>query len=132
MRKIMIGLSGVLLVASVAAPAAASKPRQPTEGLEAGHKVTICHRTSSTKTAKAYRVITVDIASSGGRRKLMGHLRHTLELNNRGRADFIPGFTYPGYPPFAGASHEGADTTGLSDKCVVEPPEPPEPPQQPV
>ena len=46
MRRITIGVAGALLVASLAAPAAATQPTSP-DVVGNGHLVTICHATSS-------------------------------------------------------------------------------------
>jgi hypothetical protein len=104
----------MLLVGSLAAPAAASKPSDSPD-LEGGHRVTICHATSSSNPDNYWQVITVDIASSGGRNKLMGHLEHAREPNKKdGRGDAIPPYSYPGYPPFAGI---GLGQPGLPSAC---------------
>jgi hypothetical protein len=104
----------MLLVGALAAPAAASKPSDSPD-LEGGHRVTICHATSSSNPANFWHVITVDIASSGGRDKLMGHLEHAREPNKKDeRGDAIPQFSYPGFPPFEG---EGLGQPGLPQAC---------------
>jgi hypothetical protein len=96
-KKIGYGLVSALLVASMATPASASKPL-PGQGppVERGHKVTICHATSSVNVARYWRIITVDVASSGGRQKLRGHVRHLEAAKRGGRLDVIPTFTYGG------------------------------------
>jgi hypothetical protein len=115
MRRMTIGMTAAVLVAALAAPAGASKPVADTEGLEGGHKVTICHATSSSNPDNFWHVITVDIASSGGRNKLRGHLEHANDPNKKdGRGDAIPAFTYPGFEPFPGA---GLEQDGLPAEC---------------
>ncbi len=99
MRKILVGLSAALLLAAVAAPVAATKPLpiqedSPATDALAGHKVTVCHATSSLK--NPYVFVVVDIASSGGLDKVMGHRMHVEELNKKGWADAISAFTYNG------------------------------------
>jgi hypothetical protein len=109
-RRIGIGLTAALLGASLAAPAAASKPQSPTPGLEGGHRVTICHATSSSNPDNYWIVITVDIASSGGRNKFEGHYQHANEPNKKdGRGDAIPSFAYPGFPAFMGIGQDQAE-----------------------
>ena len=66
--------------------------------MEAGHKVTICHATSSSNPAQYWELITVDVASSGGRHKLEGHVGHLQKTRKDGRLDVIPSFTYDGVP----------------------------------
>jgi hypothetical protein len=97
MRKIGYALMAAVLVASLAAPASASKPLpDQAPPVERGHKVTICHATSSVKVSRFWRIITVDVASSGGRQKLRGHVRHLEDAKRDGRMDVIPTFTYGG------------------------------------
>jgi hypothetical protein len=114
-RRIRIGLTAAVLVTALAAPAWASKPQDGTEGLSGGHKVTICHATSSSNPDNYWHEITVDIASSGGRNKLMGHLEHANDPNKKdGRGDAIPPFSYPGFDPFPGV---GQGQSGLPAAC---------------
>lgn len=119
MRKIGIGLTAALFMATVAAPAIASKPLDnQASPVESGHKVTICHATSSAATHQFWEAITVDVATTGGRNRLNGHVGHTDEPNNRGRLDVIPGFTYGDYDPYLGASNPGSgdlDDDGMLD-----------------
>jgi hypothetical protein len=97
LRKIGYGVLSALLVASMATTASASKPLDgQSPPVEAGHKVTICHATSSATVARSWRIITVDVASSGGRQKLRGHVRHLQHPKRDGRLDVIPSFTYGG------------------------------------
>jgi hypothetical protein len=116
--RIASGLTAAILVAAMAGPTLASKPlpgQQPP--VEAGHKVTICHATSSSHPAQFWEAISVDVASSGGRHKLAGHVGHTADANNRGRLDVIPAFTYGGIA-FAGNGNGGAgdlDQDGILD-----------------
>ena len=80
MRKIGIGLTTAVLIAAFAAPAWASKPLSapPNSGnIESGHKITICHATSSSNPVQYWEIITVDVASSGGRKKIEGHVGHS-------------------------------------------------------
>ncbi len=114
-RKIGIGLTAALFIAAVAAPAIASKPLAGgSDNIVGGHKITICHATSSAATHQFWEVITVDVASSGGLKKLQGHVGHSAfsalsEPNNRGRFDVIPSFTY------ANLSFDGASDAGSGD-----------------
>ena len=97
MRRLGIGLSVVILAAALTGPALASKPLPGEEPpVDNGHKVTICHATSSSNPKQFWEAITVDVASSGGRHKLAGHVGHAEDANNRGRLDVIPEFTYGG------------------------------------
>ena len=113
-RRIGIGLTAALFIAAVAAPTLASKPATPNSGLVGDHKVTICHATSSD--TNPWLVITVDIASSGGRNKLIGHLEHAKDPNKQGgRGDVIPPFSYPGFDDFLGAGDPGQE--GLPQVC---------------
>jgi hypothetical protein len=118
MRRIGISLTAVILAAALAWPALASKPlsgQQPP--VEGGHKITICHATSSSHPAQFWEAIRVDVASSGGRHKLAGHVGHTADPNERGRMDAIPAFTYGGVT-FVGASDPGIgdlDQDGMAD-----------------
>lgn len=107
LRRIGIGVSALILAGAFASPALASKPLpgQPSP-VESGHKITICHRTSSNNPGNYWLAITVDVASSGGLNKLEGHDGHTTSANNRGRLDVIPAFTY-GSDSYAGASDPG-------------------------
>ena len=114
MRKVGIGLTAALLAASLAAPAAATKPSEDTDNLSGGHRVTICHATSSSNPDNYWLVITVDIASSGDFNKLMGHLEHANDPNKKdGRGDAIPPFSYGDWD-FLGAG-QGQD--GLPEAC---------------
>lgn len=107
MKKLSAGLAAGLLVATMATTALASKPL-PDQGdpIVAGHKVSICHATSSSNPKQYWEVITVDVASSGGRNKLRGHVGHTENAKKGGRLDVIPAFTYDGVT-FDGASDPG-------------------------
>jgi hypothetical protein len=97
----------VILAAALTGPALASKPLPGEDPpVENGHKVTICHATSSSNPKQFWEAITVDVASSGGRHKLAGHVGHAEDANNRGRLDVIPEFTYDGVL-FAGHSDPG-------------------------
>ena len=109
MRTIPIALAAASLVAAMAAPALATRPTDP-DVVGDGHRVTICHATSSNNPDHYWNEISVDIASSGGLTKLMGHREHALgEPNNRGRTDVIPAFTYDGvgYGPYGDDDQEG-------------------------
>jgi hypothetical protein len=107
MRRISIALLTVALVVP-ATTALASKPLDEAPPVEAGHKITICHATSSGQTRNYWRIITVDVASSGGRQKLRGHVRHTEHAKRAGRLDVIPAFSYGGIG-FAGRTDPGND-----------------------
>jgi hypothetical protein len=119
-RRIGIGLAAALLIGAIAAPAMASKPLGSppnSDNVESGHKITICHATSSSNPVQFWEVITVDVASSGGRNKLEGHQGHTEDANNRGRFDVIPEFTY-GPDTYIGNSNPGTgdiDEDGTPD-----------------
>ncbi len=116
MSKIGIGLTAALFVAAVAAPATATKPSEP-DVVGDGHKVTICHATSSSRIEHGWIEITVDIASSGGLDKVMGHKEHALgRPNNRGRTDVIPRFWYEGQP--WGGFGDPAQLKGSFPNCV--------------
>lgn len=55
-----------------------------------------------------YVVVVVDIASSGGLNKVMGHRMHVEELNKKGWADAISGFWYDGveYPAVSNGNQD--------------------------
>jgi hypothetical protein len=93
----------------MATTALASQPL-PDQGdpVVSGHKVTMCHATSSSNPKEYWEVITVDVASSGGRSKLRGHVGHTEDPKQDGRLDVIPGFTYDDIS-FGGATDPGND-----------------------
>ena len=111
MRKVSIGLAAAVLVVSMATTALASKPLDGQDPpVESGHKITICHATSSSKPARYWRIISVDVASSGGRNKLRGHVRHVENAKKDGRLDLIPEFTY------GGATYAGAGDPGNSEQ----------------
>jgi len=121
----------------VAVPALASKPLpEQSDPIESGHKITICHATSSAATHQFWEVITVDVASSGGNgiNKALGHVRHIDEdyAKKNGRLDVIPEFDY-GDHHFDGNSDPGSqiewdEWSALSEEngeaalaCVGEP-----------
>jgi hypothetical protein len=110
-RRLGIGLSVIILAAALTGPALASKPLPGQEPpVENGHKVTICHATSSSNPSQFWEAISVDVASSGGRHKLAGHVGHAEDANNRGRLDVIPRFTYDG------VTFDGNDDPGIGDR----------------
>ena len=51
------------------------------------HKVLVCHATSSA--TNRYVGVVVDIASTGGLNKLMGHMRHVTHPNKKNGPDYI-------------------------------------------
>ena len=93
MGRLGIGLTAALLIAGVAAPALATPPTDP-DVVGDGHKVKICHATSSSHLVQYWEIITVDIASSGGWNKFQGHLEHIENDKKLGRTDVIPEFKY--------------------------------------
>lgn len=105
MRRISIALLTVALVVP-ASTALASKPLDEAPPVEAGHKISICHATSSSQPRNYWRIITVDIASSGGRQKMRGHVHHSEHAKRAGRLDVIPAFSYGGVG-FAGRTDPG-------------------------
>jgi hypothetical protein len=120
-RRLGIGLTAALFIAAVAAPALASKPLDGgSDNIVGGHKITICHATSSAATHQFWEAITVDVASSGGLKKVQGHVGHTGDPNNRGRMDVIPSFTY-GLDTYSGWSDAGnGDLDGDSESDWAE------------
>lgn len=111
-------VAGLLGTALVAPTVTATKP-------DADHKVTICHRTNSD--ANPYRMITVDIASSG-------HLKGGHNTQHQGPiwepglkdqkidwGDIIPPYTYGDYA-YPGANWSDAGQAIWTNDCdVVEP-----------
>lgn len=95
MRKISIALLTVAFAAT-GTTALASKPLDEAPPIQAGHKITICHATSSSRPKRYWRIITVDVASSGGRQKLRGHVHHAEHAKKAGRLDVVPAFSYDG------------------------------------
>jgi hypothetical protein len=107
MRRSIAGLAAGVLTATMGATAFASAPLPDQDSpVESGHKVSICHATSSSNPAQYWEVITVDVASTGGRNKLRAHIVHTGDPKQDGRLDVIPTFTYDGVT-FDGASDPG-------------------------
>jgi hypothetical protein len=121
-RRTITALSGALLAASLALPVAATPPGDGGGALEDGHKVTICHRTSSSDPVNGWVIISVDISSAGGLRTLANHLHHTDDLNNRGRSDYIPAYEYEG-ASFGPYFDEGSPTPDAD--CEGDEEEPP-------
>ena len=109
MKKCSAGLVAGVFVATMATTAFASTPLlDQDEPVVSGHKVSICHATSSSNPEQHWEVITVDVASSGGRNKLRGHVGHTEDPKKDGRLDVIPAFTHDGID-FDGSSDPGND-----------------------